>query len=278
MTKSVFLKYDHKILLYSPISCNIQISIHIGKQHGWCSMTPRFTLFLFFGLVSCTGGMRRRLRCTTTLLLIACWLLVFLLGVDFSLRTLGRSVCSGMTATDWQSWKGTVQRWPSELLTLLGISYPSLASFSGQRPCGLWRGHLAARGSLLVDPFPKAWRDACFLGSPPLCWCSVGLSLSFKGPGGALLFDELVLVPGIFCVGSSERPPTVGECASLVLAGWGFRTRFFCRAGAFVDSSNSLSLQIPKACTHMLLTVMGFISFSSGSKASRNGKSSRYLE
>ena len=131
---------------------------------------------------------------------------------------------------------------------------------------------------MLVDPFPKAWHDACFLGSPPLCWCSVGLSLSFEGPGGALLFDELVLVPGIFCVGSSERPPTVGECASLVLAGWGFRTRFFCRAGAFVDSSNSLSLQIPKACTHMLLTVMGFISFSSGSKASRNGKSSRYLE
>ena len=70
---------------------------------------------------------------------------------------------------------------------------------------GLWRGILAARGSLLVDPFPKTWHDACFLSSPPLCWCSVGRSIPFKGPGGALLFDGLVLVR----VGKSERPPTV---------------------------------------------------------------------
>ena len=65
----------------------------------------------------------------------------------FCCRAWRRSVCSGMTANDWQSWKGTVQRWPSELLTLLGLSYPSVASFSGQssclgtvkRPLGCWR-------------------------------------------------------------------------------------------------------------------------------------------
>ena len=78
-------------------------------------------------------------------------------------------------------------------------------------------------------------------------------------------------------MGSSERPPAVGEGASLVLAGWGFRIRFFCRAGALADSSSSLSLQIPKALTQTLFTVMGRISFSSGSKASRNVKFSRYL-
>lgn len=104
-----------------------------------------------------------------------------------------------------------------------------------------------------------------------LCWTFDPL----QGPGGALLFDGLVLVR----VRNSERPPTVGECASLVLADWGFSKwrRLFCRAGAFAGSSNSSSLQILKAWTHALFAVMGRIGLLKASNVYLNVKSSIYL-